>query len=145
MHKVLFLCTGNSARSILAEVLLNDLDAGRFQGFSAGSKPVGKVNPGALNVLKANGHSVNGLRSKSWDEFSGKDAVRLDTVVTVCDNAAAETCPVWSGAPRALHWGLPDPAAYNDHEERLQAFARTYRELQTRIAEWIVLEESAAQ
>lgn len=137
MHNVLFLCTGNSARSILAEVLLNEMGAGQFRAYSAGSQPVGKVNPGALHVLQANGHAVNGLRSKSWDEFSGDDAVTLATVVTVCDNAAAESCPVWSGAPQNLHWGLPDPAAFDVAEERRQAFANTYRELKSRIKEFI--------
>lgn len=145
VHKVLFLCTGNSARSILAEVLLNDLGAGRFQGFSAGSKPVGKVNPGALEVLQANGHSVGGLRSKSWNEFSGEGAVKLDTVVTVCDNAAAESCPVWRGAPRILHWGLPDPAAYNDPDERRIAFVSTYHELLTRISKLLASAEDTSK
>lgn len=137
MHNVLFLCTGNSARSILAEALLNEIGAGQFRAYSAGSQPVGKVNPGALDVLQANGHVVNGLRSKSWDEFSGDAAVSLDTVVTVCDNAAAETCPVWNGAPQNLHWSLPDPAAFDTAEDRRQAFASTYRELESRLAEFV--------
>ena len=137
VHNVLFLCTGNSARSILAEVLLNEIGAGQYRAYSAGSQPVGRVNPGALDVLQANGHAVNGLRSKSWDEFSGDAAVVLDTVVTVCDNAAAESCPVWNGAPQNLHWGLPDPAAFDIEEERSQAFASTYRELKSRIAAFV--------
>lgn len=143
VHNVLFLCTGNSARSILAEVLLNELGAGHFQAYSAGSQPVGSVNPGALSILRANGHAVDGLRSKSWDEFSGDAAVTLDTVVTVCDSAAAETCPVWIGAPQTLHWGLPDPAIFDIEEQRRQAFANTYRELKSRISEFVETEKAA--
>lgn len=137
MHNVLFLCTGNSARSIVAEVLMNEMGAGRFRAYSAGSQPVGKVNPGALEVLQQHGLAVHGLRSKSWDEFSGDGAVKLDTVITVCDNAAAESCPVWIGAPQSLHWGLPDPAAVEDRAARREAFAGVYRELQEKIEQFI--------
>lgn len=137
MHNVLFLCTGNSARSIVAEVLMNEMGAGRFRAYSAGSQPVGKVNPGALEVLQQHGLAVHGLRSKSWDEFSGDGAVKLDTVITVCDNAAAESCPVWIGAPQSLHWGLPDPAAVEDSAARREAFAGVYRELQEKIEQFI--------
>lgn len=133
MHNVLILCTGNSARSILGEVLFNHLGKGRYRAFSAGSDPVGSVNPGAIEKLTAEGHEVSGLRSKSWDEFTGDDAPQLDLVITVCDNAAGETCPVWNGAPAILHWGLPDPAAFEDETERRKAFDGVYAELQLRI------------
>lgn len=133
MHNVLFLCTGNSARSVLAEVLLNELGQGRYQAYSAGSNPVGAVNPGAIHVLRTHGHPVEGLRSKSWDEFSGATAPQIDTVVTVCDNAAAESCPVWNGAPVTLHWGLPDPAHVEGEAERIAAFEATYASLEERI------------
>ena len=137
MHKVLILCTGNSARSVIAEVLLNHLGSDDYQAFSAGSKPVGAVNPGAVRVLEAHDHSVAGLRFKSWDEFSGVDAPKIDTVITVCDNAAAESCPVWNGSPQTLHWGLPDPAAVAEDAERAAAFESTYAALRERILKFI--------
>ena len=123
---ILVLCTGNSARSILAEVLLNELGEGEIKAFSAGSQPVGQVNPGAIDKLKGSGHAVEGLASKSWDQFSGADAPTLDLVITVCDNAAGESCPIWNGAPATVHWGIPDPAADGD-------FDSAYRRLRTRI------------
>ena len=123
---ILVLCTGNSARSILAEVLLNELGGGEIKAFSAGSQPVGKVNPGAIEKLKGSGHSVEGLSSKSWDRFSGADAPALDLVITVCDNAAGESCPIWSGTPATVHWGIPDPASDGD-------FDSAYRRLRSRI------------
>lgn len=141
MHKVLFLCTGNSARSIVAEVLLNELGEGRYAAYSAGSQPVGSVNPGALEVLQQHGHPLEGLRSKSWNEFTGSGAIAIDTVITVCDNAAAESCPVWNGAPQTLHWGLPDPAAVASDDERRKAFADTYEELRRRISHFIATEK----
>jgi len=124
--KILVLCTGNSARSILAEVLFNELGKGRLTAFSAGSQPVGQVNPGAIDNLTAHGHPIEGLASKSWDQFSGDDAPALDLVVTVCGNAAGEGCPIWSGAPVTVHWGIPDPAVDRD-------FDSAYARLRTRI------------
>lgn len=123
---VLVLCTGNSARSILGEVLINELGEGRFRSFSAGSQPVGAVNPGAIAKLQEMGHPVEGLASKSWDRFSGDGAPEIDLVITVCDNAAGEACPLWNGAPVTAHWGIPDPAADGD-------FDSAYRRLRTRI------------
>ena len=137
MRNVLVLCTGNSARSILAEVLFNELGQGKYKAFSAGSHPVGQVNPGAIEKLTAAGHDVSNLRSKSWDEFAGQDAPVLDIVITVCDNAAGEACPVWNGAPITLHWGLPDPAAFEDEDERRRAFDSVYDELSSRIEDLV--------
>lgn len=131
---VLFLCTGNSARSILAEAILNEVGKGLFRAYSAGSFPKGEVHPLALELLKKSGHPVDGLRSKSWDEFSVPDAPQMDFIFTVCDNAANEVCPVWPGHPMTAHWGLPDPAAVEGSEtERRLAFAETYRMLGNRI------------
>lgn len=131
---VLFLCTGNSARSVLAECVLNRLGQGRFRAYSAGSQPTGAVNPYALELLRSLDYDVSGLRSKTWDEFSGEEAPEIDFICTVCDNAAGETCPLWPGHPVSAHWGLPDPAAVtgSDEEKRL-AFANTVEELTRRI------------
>jgi arsenate reductase len=134
-YHVLFLCTGNSARSILAEAVLNHRGAGRFTAFSAGSHPNGRVNPHALALLAKAGLPVEGLRSKSWDEFAAPGAPRLDFVFTVCDNAANEVCPLWPGQPVTAHWGLPDPAAVDGSEaEKEKAFRDTYVALERRIA-----------
>lgn len=131
---VLFLCTGNSARSILAEAIMNSLGRGMFKAYSAGSFPKGQVHPMALELLQKSGHPAEGLRSKSWGEFAASDAPRLDFVFTVCDNAANEICPIWPGQPMSAHWGLPDPAAVEGTEaERRVAFADTYRMLSNRI------------
>jgi arsenate reductase len=132
-YNVLVLCTGNSARSILGEVLFNTLGKGKFKAYSAGSKPAGKVNPGALEWLQANGHSTEGLRSKSWDEFSQPGAPGFDFVFTVCDNAAGEVCPVWYGSPMTAHWGIPDPAHVEGDEARRAAFKKAAEQLARRI------------
>jgi len=134
IRNVLFLCTGNSARSILAEALMNQLGNGLFRGYSAGSFPRGDVHPMALDLLTGNGHDIAGLRSKSWNEFSAPGAPEMDFIFTVCDNAANEVCPIWPGKPITAHWGLPDPAAVAGGEEpRRLAFSDTYRALRTRI------------
>jgi arsenate reductase len=131
---VLFLCTGNSARSILAEAYLNHAGKGRFRAYSAGSHPGGKVNPFALELLREKGIPTQGLRSKSWDEFAAPGAPPLDFVFTVCDNAAGEVCPIWLGRPLKEHWGVPDPAAVqgNDEEKR-KAFLAAFTQLSSRI------------
>jgi arsenate reductase (thioredoxin) len=131
---VLFLCTGNSARSILAEAILNRLGAGRFRGYSAGSHPTGQVNPLAKNLLRQRNYDVSKLRSKSWEEFAAPGAPKLDFVFTVCDDAANEVCPIWPGQPMSAHWGLPDPVkAQGTEAERNLAFADTMRMLTQRI------------
>lgn len=135
---VLVLCTGNSARSVLAECLINDLGGGKWKAYSAGSKPTGKVNPLSIEILREKGHSPEGLRSKSWDEFALPDAPRMDLVITVCDNAAGEVCPVWPGAPRKLHVGFPDPAAAEgSHEERLAVFREVYGMIEAKVRKLI--------
>ncbi len=137
---VLFLCTGNSARSIMAECIMNREGMGKFKAYSAGSMPAGKVNPHALNLLKKLNYVTDDLRSKSWEEFSGPDAPKLDFVFTVCDNAANEVCPVWPGQPMTAHWGLPDPAAVEGTDaERALAFDETYRMLFQRITIFVNL------
>lgn len=134
IYNVLFLCTGNSARSIMAEAILNSLGRGKLRAYSAGSHPAGEVNPFALTLLKRRKHDVSSLRSKDWLEFADKNGPVMDIVITVCDNAAGESCPVWPGQPVTAHWGLPDPALVVGSEaERNLAFANVYRELTTRI------------
>jgi protein-tyrosine-phosphatase len=133
-HHVLFLCSGNSARSILAEAILNRLGAGRFRAHSAGSHPKGRVHPMALDVLRERGYATSGLCSKSWEEFAKPGAPSIDFVVTVCDAAAGEACPVWPGHPLTAHWGLADPADFEGPEdEQRRLFRRTCAELERRI------------
>ena len=131
---VLFLCTGNSARSILAEAYLNSAARGRFFAYSAGSHPAGKVNPFAIDLLEKNRLPTQGLRSKNWDEFAAPGAPKMDFVFTVCDNAAGEVCPIWPGQPITAHWGVADPAAaVGSDEAKRKAFLRAFTELSTRI------------
>ena len=138
-RKVLFLCTGNSARSIMAEVLLNAKGGARFTACSAGSQPTGAVNPAAIAQLEAQGHATDGLRSKRWDEFAHGSA--LDIVITVCDNAAGESCPVWPGAPVTAHWGIPDPAAVSGNRNAVRvAFATAYARLEARIDQLLAVD-----
>jgi arsenate reductase len=133
-YNVLFLCTGNSARSIMAEALLNHLGKGRFRAFSAGSHPTGRVNPLALTTLERNHLPTTAARSKNWSEFASADAPRMHFVFTVCDNAAQEICPVWPGQPMTAHWGIADPAVVEGtQEEKERAFTRAFRELAARI------------
>ncbi len=137
---VLFLCTGNSARSILAEALLNAMGAGRFRAFSAGSQPKGAPHPLALELLAKNRLPTEGLRSKSWDEFAAPGAPALDFVFTVCDNAAGEVCPLWPGQPLTAHWGIADPAAVQgSDDDKRRAFFRSYTELQHRLSIFVSL------
>jgi protein-tyrosine-phosphatase len=137
---VLFLCTGNSARSIIAEAILNREGRGRFVAHSAGSRPAGKVNPRALDLLKRLNYPTAGLRSKSWEEFAAPSPVTLDFVFTVCDNAAGEVCPVWPGQPMTAHWGIPDPAAATGADAEVAlAFAETHRMLNNRISIFVSL------
>lgn len=137
-YNVLFLCTGNSARSILAEAILNREGRGRFRAFSAGSFPKGQVHPAALSLLEDLGYPTDGFRSKSWDEFAAPAAPPLDFVLTVCDNAAGEVCPVWPGQPMTAHWGIEDPAAVESEEQR-QAFRNAFYALQRRIQLFLAL------
>jgi protein-tyrosine-phosphatase len=139
-YNVLFLCTGNSARSIIAEAILNRLGQGRFKAYSAGSHPRGRAHPYAIDLLKSLDFDVGGLRSKSWDEFAAPDAPPLDFVFTLCDDAASEQCPRWPGQPMTAHWGMPDPAATQGSEpQRRLAFADTLRMLNNRISIFISL------
>jgi arsenate reductase (thioredoxin) len=139
-YNVLFLCTGNSARSIMAEAILQRFGAGKFNAYSAGSHPKGSVHPEALGVLKRLNYATADFRSKSWDEFAAEGAPQLDFVFTVCDNAAGEVCPAWPGQPMTAHWGVPDPAAATGTQvEIARAFANAYGALQNRIAIFVNL------
>ena len=139
-YNVLFICTGNSARSIMAEAILNREGKGRFTAYSAGSRPGGTVNPHAISLLKNLGYDVGALRSKSWDEFAGPDAPEMDFVFTVCDDAAGESCPIWPGRPTTAHWGVPAPAAAAGTPAQIQlAFDDAYHMLATRIGIFVNL------
>jgi protein-tyrosine-phosphatase len=140
IHNVLFVCTGNSARSILAETVLNELGRGRFRAFSAGSHPNGTVNPFAVELLRKSKLPTDGLRSKSWDEFARPGAPEMSFVITVCDQAAGEACPLWPGQPTTAHWGVPDPAAATgDDEDKRRAFLTAYATLRRRIELFVSL------
>jgi arsenate reductase len=139
-YHILVLCTGNSARSVIAEALLNVLGAGRFRAWSAGSRPSGKVQPMAAELAAELGYDTSALRSKSWDEFSAPDAPTMDLVITVCDNAAGEACPVWLGAPITAHWGVDDPAAVEgDEDTRRNAYRKALAELRRRVEALVAL------
>jgi arsenate reductase len=139
-YNVLFLCTGNSARSIMAEALVTTMSKGRFQGYSAGSKPGGKVNPFAIEKVRETGYPVENLRSKSWDEFAQPDAPHMDFIITVCDNAAGEVCPFWPGHPATAHWSFEDPAAVEGtDEEKRAAFTKIFRQIGARMQTFVSL------
>jgi arsenate reductase len=138
-YNVLFLCTGNSARSVMSEGLLNLLGQGRFVAYSAGSQPSGRVNPFAIELLDQAGYPTTGLRSKSWDEFAGADAPKMDIVITVCGNAANETCPIWPGVPLAAHWGYEDPGTEGDEAQRRASFRKVYGQIKHRIERLVAL------
>lgn len=134
IYNVLFLCTGNSARSIMAEAMLNAIGQEKFRGYSAGSHPAGTVHPLAIEQIVERGYSTVGLRSKSWEEFEAGPAPRMDFVITVCDRAAGEVCPIWPGHPLTAHWGFDDPAAAaGSDEEKRRLFARIFREIKVRL------------
>ena len=151
IFNVLFLCTANSARSIMAEALVTAMGQGRFKGFSAGSKPGGKVNPLAIEQVRKTGYPIDNLRSKSWDEFAAPDAPHMDFIITVCDNAAGEQCPYWPGHPATAHWGFEDPAAIEGaDEERRAAFEKVFKQIMARMHAFVslplpVLEKHAIQ
>lgn len=139
-YNLLILCTGNSARSIMAEALINTMGGGRFHAYSAGSQPTGKVNPFAIEQVAALGYATENLRSKSWDEFAQPDAPKMDFVITVCDNAAGETCPFWPGQPMSAHWGFEDPAsALGSDEDKRHAFATVRGQIMKRVQRFIDL------
>lgn len=140
LYNVLFLCTGNSARSIFAERIIDRWGQKKFKGYSAGSQPVGEVNPSTLAILRRQNYETLGLSSKSWEEFAKADAPHMDFVFTVCDKAAHETCPAWPGQPMTAHWGIPDPAAVEgDSAEKMMAFRRAFFELENRIKIFVSL------
>ena len=151
IYNVLFLCTGNSARSIMAEALVSTMGGGRFRGFSAGSQPGGMVNPYAIEQVKTTGYAIDHLRSKSWDEFAQADAPQMDFIITVCDNAAGETCPFWVGHPLSAHWGFEDPAAFiGTDEEKREEFHKIFRQIMARVNTFVslplaMLEKNAIQ
>lgn len=137
---VLFLCTGNSARSVMAEALVSTVDGSRFRGFSAGSRPTGRVNPFAIEQVKRTGYPIDALRSKSWDEFAAPGAPQMDFIITVCDNAAGEACPVWPGHPATAHWGFEDPAAVESSDaDKRAAFERIFRQIERKVQRFAAL------
>ncbi|MCC2596836.1 arsenate reductase ArsC [Pusillimonas sp. MFBS29] len=139
-YNVLILCTGNSARSIMAEALINTMGEGRFHAYSAGSHPTGKVNPFAIEKVESVKYPTENLRSKSWDEYATPDAPEMDFIITVCDNAAGEVCPVWPGQPISAHWGFEDPAAVEGtDDEKRRAFEQTFRHIMTRVRLFVSL------
>lgn len=150
-YNVLFLCTGNSARSIMAEALVTTMGKGQFKGFSAGSHPGGVVNPFAIEQVKQTGYPTENLRSKSWDEYAKSDAPKMDFIITVCDNAAGEVCPIWPGQPISAHWGFEDPAAaQGSDEDKRRVFEKVYRQIMGRVHGFLslplaMLEKSAIQ
>ena len=150
-YNVLFLCTGNSARSIMAEALLTTMGKGRFKGFSAGSHPGGMVNPFAIEQVKQTGYPTENLRSKSWDEFALPNAPKMDFIITVCDNAAGEVCPIWPGQPISAHWGFEDPAAaQGSDEDKRRVFEKVYQQIMSRVHVFLslpleMLDKSAIQ
>ena len=140
IYNVLFLCTGNSCRSVFAESILNRIGGGRFRGYSAGSHPVGQINPYTLELLQRFDHPIEGLRSKNWDEFATPNAPSMDFVVTVCDQAAGEVCPVWPGKPATAHWSFPDPAKFEGPEEQKRKFFnKGYGQINTALAVFVNL------
>lgn len=151
IYNVLVLCTGNSARSIMAEALINTMGNGRFRAFSAGSRPGGSVNPFAVEQVAATGYPLENLRSKSWDEYAAAGAPHMDFVITVCDNAAGESCPFWPGHPLKAHWGFEDPAAFiGSDEEKRRVFSKVFRQIMNRVQLFVnlplpVLDHSATQ
>jgi arsenate reductase (thioredoxin) len=139
-YNVLFLCTGNSARSVMSEALVTTMGGGRFRGFSAGSRPTGRVNPFAIEMIAPTGYDVSQLRSKSWDEFAGGGAEKMDFIITVCDNAAGETCPYWPGHPSTAHWGYEDPAALEGTDDQKRAsFKKVFQQIERRVALFVAL------
>lgn len=145
-QNILFLCTGNSARSIMAEALITTLSKGRFIGHSAGSKPSGAVNPYAIEKLREIGYPIDRLRSKTWDEFATANAPRMDFIITVCDNAAGEVCPIWPGHPVTAHWGFEDPAALSGIDAQKRAlFSKVFQQIESRINRFLSLPDTLAQ
>jgi len=150
-HSILILCTGNSSRSIMAEGLLNVLGKGKFRAYSAGSHPSGAVNPFAIERCEALGYDTSGLRSKSWDKFATPDAPHMDFVITVCDQAAGEVCPIWPGKPMTAHWGFEDPAAFEgSDEDKRKIFIKVYQQIMSRVSQFVnlplrVLDSNAIQ
>ena len=150
-YNVLFLCTGNSARSIMAEAVVTTMSRGRFRGFSAGSQPGGTVNPFAIEKIETTGYPVDSLRSKSWDEFARSDAPHMDFIITVCDNAAGEACPFWPGHPASAHWGFEDPAAAKGTDDHKRAvFEKVFKQIVARMNAFInlplhILDKNAVQ